>query len=703
MTGEKTLEEMLSFELAECIQKAIAGAGHATNLGTVVVRCLGHRNLLALVGPERAAAASKQLSQLNLGPLTQDAFVPLICELASTFHKKTGANRAATPADFLAGVLYSKNHPSPEVQAVRQVLLAIGLLLDELLLGKSSGYLYEPLGYGEDLNSIMGTVPECPVIGMEDLLERFAVRLRYNSVCLIGEPGVGKSAVVRGLVWHVTHGSSFIVESMRHWRFVALSRSDLLAGTGDRGDFEERLKGLLEHLRLNPHVRVFFDEVHSLLDAHEKTSAQIINALKPAMADPRNPLRFIAATTDREYERHIMPDEALHSRFSPTLLVPEASEAATEQILKRTAPSLIPRAAAERGLAVGEDLFRFMIELSGKYQRLDCFPRKAVRLLRETIEQKAYRMERYPGEAAFVDREFILETARQSWGVNVSREEPGFWQGLHQELRVAAPSQYAAAEALAAFFLRASRRQVAPRPAGTPAARMVLIQPDHRSQLSLARLLSVLRQRLFGDDKAGEREDFREFSTELSRTRLVGAPPAYAGFGESRTIFAKIRARPQGGVLMLANYEYTHPSLEPDILALLQGTARDSAGRPVDASHWVVVLTATGSADVLTFSNEGRNDIAGLSSNGFTPAVLEQMDLVLPLAVEAESSEAPLHALLLEWEERGVQLPTAIKENLPALEHVMTTQGLSPERVLENYLQLHAQEEIRESPSLVQP
>ncbi|MGB8170493.1 MAG: AAA family ATPase [Chthoniobacteraceae bacterium] len=677
------LKQTAAPTLLQSIKTVSDRQGEEMDLADIVACCLGHPSIQEGVSTERTVRFTENL---RATPATKkihgEAAIDLVIKAGRAFQARVETTRPMSPKDLVAGVLIRSGGDSEGEKRIYDALIHAGIDLGALLANpQRASSIYQPLGYGVDCCAAMAGVAECPLFGLQDLLINLAIRLRGGSACLIGEPGVGKSAVVNGLAWHIAHGSPFILGDMRKWRIVSISRSDLLAGTSERGGLETRIGALITHLAESPEVILFLDEVHSLLDAQDKNGAHIINALKPAMADLRAPLRLIAATTDREFERHIMPDEALNSRLAPTFVIPEASPEATVAILNSLLPRLLPRVAKAAGVAPDLALLRSMVELSARYQRLDCQPRKSIRLLNWILQRKDYQLEQDPTNASpEITHSFVLESARELWKINITREDPAFWSRLHGALLAEAPAQAACCRSIAAFFLRATRRQLAPRPIGTPLSRILILHDGGHSALSLDAMLAVLRRSMFDDERAGEREDLREFSHAVSRTRFVGAPPGYTGFGETRTVLAKVRSRPQGGVLILANPEAAHPELEPDLLALLEGTARDSAGRPVEASQWVMVLTMrTPAADTEPLSLTLR----------------AAMDLVCLLAPEEETSASPsFEDLVLKWRTRGIPLPADIQQFSAEFGAFTRGRNVSPDAALDEYFQAIAEREI---------
>lgn len=693
---EKKVRQYLGEELQASLVEATGEGARKLTLPGMVAASLGRMQTVGLLTADSQVKLENELRQLEVACRTSpmEALAMLLrCGEAFARQTQTAPERLS-PLQFVTGMLLWTQDRPADVVDVQRAFDRAGLQLQKLLAPpqKTPSYVYEPLGYGRDLCAVEATVPECPLYGQEDLLVDVAVRLQDQSVCLIGEPGVGKSAFVRGLAWHLTHPEvgGFVVPSMQHWRIVSLSRADLIAGASGRGTLEQRLKELLAHLAQHPEVILFCDEVHALLDARDVEGVMIINALKPALADARSRLRVIVATTDREYERHLKPDEALCSRFGPTFLVPETDEEATLRILRSVRRSLAVLPGGRR-VEIDEDCLRFIVTLSNRYQRQDCQPRKSIDLLRLIISRKKYDQERVEGEPVPpVDRAYVLTLARVLWKIKLTNEEPGYWQGVLRAMTVAAPAQEDGALAVVSLLLRLSRGHGSMRPVGTPLVRLLVLHRGGQEALALERLLSVLRCQLFDDDRAGTREDMREFGTEISRLRLVGAPPGYLGFGETVTALSKIRSRSQGGVLHLAHFapELPHPTVQTDLQALLSGTMRDSAGRPVDVSQWIIICSAQ-----IPDSMEAAPE--ALAAAVFPASLAAQMDHLVLLAPEESASGSPgWESLLADWRARGLPLPGDEAGLREQFDDWAQRTGLPPDRFLDHYFQAAAECEL---------
>jgi ATP-dependent Clp protease ATP-binding subunit ClpA len=244
-----------------------------------------------------------------------------------------------SPLLFLAGALTATEWRNPDSLHAQQVLRQAGVSLDNLCRapapGAISDWTFGSLGYGLDLTAKARSSAwsTCPLVGMQRELQRVVVELdSRNSVMLLGEPGVGKSAIVEGLAWHIAQRTRPLIPSdMDDWTIVSISRDNLLADSALQGQLEQRLQKLLSFLRTQPNVIPFFDEVHSLFDSQNETAKKVTNSLKPAMSSGE--FCCIAATTDREYGRFVAGDEALTSRFS-RLLLPEPTVSEANQILE---------------------------------------------------------------------------------------------------------------------------------------------------------------------------------------------------------------------------------------------------------------------------------------------------------------------------------------------------------------------------------
>ena len=234
----------------------------------------------------------------------------------------------------------------------------------------------------------MADVPvDRPCAGVE---ARSAIGQCCGSAVIVGEPGVGKSALLYGFAFHIVRNTRpLIPPDMDGLTLVSLSPVNLLSGTGARGELESRLDTMLGFFRKNPTVVPIFDEIHTLLDTDDPTARTVATALKPPMA--RGEFRCIGATTDKEYARFIASDEALNSRFT-RLLVPEPDHEMAVQIISGTIGNILPKKSMS-ALTIEPEAISTAVSLSARYQRNDRLPRKAIRLLRMSWTAKLYSLQ----------------------------------------------------------------------------------------------------------------------------------------------------------------------------------------------------------------------------------------------------------------------------------------------------------------------
>lgn len=723
MTNEKlsTLNALFAGSLKKCLEASgIRSDGNvpADSIFTLIHACLNTPSVVSVVDlvAVKAALAEKQRQVPNVNEPTFEDFVwDLETVAGAAFQAVFGAtlgesnenddeagaqsreDRADEPQHFLTPGLFLASLLRLDESSIRCIgfkharlgILAAGVTAKDLLHSlleyraevQKRSFAYEPLGYGTNITAQVeaGLWPDCPLVGMEDLVEEVVCRLASGSACLIGEPGVGKSAFVRGLAWHAQDANSEITtDEAMGWRVVSITRDDFLAGAGNEGDLEQRLKDLLEHTRRCPDVIPFFDEVHFLLDAKDDVGKAVINSLKPRMAD--GTFRCIAATTDAEYERHIMKDDAMHSRFSPTIIVREPTRVEAIKILRDSLADLM-RKASSCGVTIDEPddpedeqsgVIPFVVDLTLRYQKNDRLPRKAFRLLQSVINYKVHQValkrkgvDKFADESATIDNEFVTQIAKRRYGPSVDREDNEFWSSLNEDLAAIAGSDAATSITLAlyrgAFGLQVTAQT------SRPLARIALLASTPEILSSIA---GTIQTRLFGDPAGGYAEDLSRYTDEISRTSLTGAPPGYAGYDES-SVFSRIRARSSGGVLHFQNVGTASHHIAAEIKSILLGTAKDSSSRKVDLTQWVVLLTDVASPGT-KLKGLWQDPIAKIKP-AITPIVIESLDsfgeptdTVESLVDNLMSADVRLPPQLIDGDTIGQLETKAAKENRSA-------------------------------------
>lgn len=509
--------------------------------------------------------------------------------------------------------------------------------------------------YGRNLCQIAQTGGVDPVVGREEETERvirILSRRTKNNPCLIGEPGVGKTAVVEGIAQRIADGS--VPDSLRGKMIVMLDLSSMIAGAKYRGEFEERMKGVLAEAAKNTRVILFIDEIHTIIGAGGAEGAlDAANILKPALA--RGELQVIGATTIDEYRRHIERDAALERRFQ-SVLIREPSPEMAKSILC----GLRDRYEAHHRLTITDDAIDAAVRLSSRYicgrylpdkaidlideaaakKRLDaCMPRAEVREIEDKLKtvsaekEEAILAEDYEIAASLRDREKRLRSEYDSrrdiaqlperHALCVTAEDVAqivtAWTGIPvQQLEKEESERLAELETLLGARVigqeeavravaRATRRgrtglQDPRRPVGS----FLFLGPTGVGKTELARALADI---MYGGEDAMIRMDMSEYMEKFTASRLVGSPPGYVGYEEGGQLTERVRRRPYS-VVLLDEIEKAHPDVFNLLLQILEdGTLSDAQGRHVDFRNTIIIMT----------SNVGAAGITSEKRLGFAP------------------------------------------------------------------------------------
>jgi ATPases with chaperone activity, ATP-binding subunit len=446
--------------------------------------------------------------------------------------------------------------------------------------------------FSTDLTALAACGRLDPVIGREEEIARLIqilVRRTKNNPALVGEPGVGKTAVVEGLAQRIADGK--VPQELRGKRLLSLDLSCVVAGTKYRGEFEERIGGLLREVRAQGDVMLFIDELHNLVGTGAAEGAiDAANIFKPALG--RGELRLIGATTIEEYRRHIEKDAALERRFQP-VEVAEPSEATALEILQ----GLRPRYEAHHRVKLTDDALAAAVELSMRYLPDRRLPDKAIDL----IDEAAARLRMGHGGGEAVEREDIAALLALWTGVPVQslqQDECAQLLALESRLHRSIIGQEEAVRVMSCAVRRGRAGLKEPeRPAGC----FLFLGPTGVGKTALCRALA---KNLFGSEKNLLRFDMSEYSEGHSVSRLVGAPPGYVGHDSGGQLTQALRRKPYS-VVLFDEIEKAHPEVWNLLLQIMEdGQLTDKQGRCASFANALVVMT----------SNVGAQRIAGKAS-----------------------------------------------------------------------------------------
>ena len=458
--------------------------------------------------------------------------------------------------------------------------------------------------YGRDLTRLAQEGRLDPVLCRDAELDRMIeilCRRQKNNPCLLGEPGVGKSALAEALAQRIAAGQ--ITPALRGKRVLALDMASMVAGTKYRGDFEERFKNLLEELYRDRSTILFIDEIHLIAGAGAAEGAiDAASILKPMLA--RGEIQLIGATTPEEYRKTIQKDSALERRFG-RVMVEEPTSAAAETILA----GLMPRYERYHGVSIPPEAIHAAVELSVRYLPGRYLPDKAIDLLDEAAA--ARRIADASGGRRALTPADIAKVVSKASGVPAERV------GEAERERLANLEQRLAAEvigqpqAVAAVASAIRRSRTGLRESGRPIGAMLFLGPTGVGKTQLARTLAKC---WFGSEKALLRFDMSEYMERHTVARLLGAPPGYVGHDEGGQLTEAVRRRPYS-VVLFDEIEKAHSDIQNLLLQILEdGNLTDSQGRRADFSNTIILLT----------SNLGARCLSGQTSPlGFGAAAAE--------------------------------------------------------------------------------
>ena len=517
--------------------------------------------------------------------------------------------------------------------------------------------------FGNDLSKLANEGKLDPVIGRKNEIERIIEilsRRTKNNPCLIGEPGVGKTAVIEGLAEKIVSGN--IPENLRDKRVVTLDISGMVAGAKYRGDFEERVKKAIKEVKKVGDVILFIDEIHTIVGAGAAEGAiDAANILKPLLA--RGDVQIIGATTLNEYRKYIEKDSALERRFQ-TIMIEEPTIDDTIQIIK----GLRDKYEAHHNVEITDEAIITAVKLSSRYINDRFLPDKAIDLIDEAAskaklksftapitfkeqeekiqniakeKEEAIKMQEFERAAELRDKEKKekdkLEKEKQKWKDKTSKsvkqiteeniiEVIGKWTGiplnkinqdenerlknLSQKLHERVIGQNEAIESVSKAI---KRSRVGLKDPKRPIGSFMFLGPTGVGKTELSKALA---EALFGEEKDLIRIDMSEYMEAHSISKMIGSPPGYVGFDEAGGLTEKIRRKPYS-VILFDEIEKAHPDVLNLLLQILDdGRLTDSHGRVVDFKNTVIIMT----------SNLGARQITEKKTLGFSSDNKEEQE-----------------------------------------------------------------------------
>ena len=497
--------------------------------------------------------------------------------------------------------------------------------------------------YSRDLTEMARQGVMDPVVGREDEIGRviqILSRRTKNNPCLIGEPGVGKTAVVEGLAQRITQG--LVPEKMKNRRLVVLDLSGMVAGSKYRGEFEERIKKVIAEVMEHPGILLFIDELHTIIGAGGAEGAlDASNILKPSLS--RGEIQIIGATTIEEYRKHIEKDAALERRFQPVTVEEPTQEQAVE-ILK----GLRPYYEKHHGVTITDEALEAAVKMSIRYIADRHLPDKAIDLMDEAssrvqltgitvppqlkeVEQNLHALaekkeeairegnfsrarelqegqkeleesyeklkkrqeQRYKNKKMQVTEENIAQIVSNWTKIPVQKlaqKESKRLASLEKELHTRVIGQEEAVEAVAKAI---KRGRVGLKDPSRPIGSFLFLGPTGVGKTELSKALA---ETVFGSEQAMIRVDMSEYMEKHSVSKLIGSPPGYVGYEEGGQLSEKIRRNPYS-VILFDEIEKAHPDVFNILLQVLDdGHITDAQGRKVDFKQTCIIMTSNAGA-----------------------------------------------------------------------------------------------------------
>lgn len=545
--------------------------------------------------------------------------------------------------------------------------------------------------FGRDLTEMASKGGIDPVIGRQEEIERviqILSRRTKNNPCLIGEPGVGKTAVAEGLALKISTGD--VPELLKGKRLISLDLTSMVAGTKYRGDFEDRIKNAIDEVKKAGNVILFIDELHTIIGAGSaEGSTDAANILKPSLA--RGDFQVIGATTISEYRKNIEKDAALERRFQP-VTVGEPSEDETIEILK----GLRDRYEAHHKVAITDDAIKAAVVLSSRYISDRFLPDKAIDLIDEAASRVRLKAYTVPDDLQEMEKEVKKLEQEKSSAINEQDFERAAkirddekkarealelkkrtWQDKHEKTNGSVEPEDIAhivstwtgipvsqlteeeserllrleevlhdrivgqEEAVKAVSKAIRRGRVGLKDPKRPVGSFIFLGPTGVGKTELCKALA---EAMFGDENSIIRFDMSEYMEKHTVSKFVGSPPGYVGYDEGGQLTEKVRRKPYS-VVLFDEIEKAHPDVFNMLLQILEdGQLTDSQGRKIDFKNTVIIMTSNVGARLITerqtnlgftVSTQGadfnklKEVVMGELKNTFKPEFLNRVDDII--------------------------------------------------------------------------
>lgn len=525
--------------------------------------------------------------------------------------------------------------------------------------------------FGKDLTELAKQGKIDPVIGRENEIKRVVQilsRRNKNNPCLIGEPGVGKTAIAEGLALKIVEGE--VPEILTGKRIYSLDLTSMVAGTKYRGDFEERIKKAMDEVKNSKNVILFIDEIHNIMGAGAAEGAvDAANILKPSLA--RGEIQVIGATTISEYRKYIEKDAALERRFQP-VNVGEPTEQETVDILK----GLRDKYEAHHKVRITDEAIDAAVKLSSRYINDRFLPDKAIDLIDEAAsvvrlnantlpqnlkdmedeikrlkseKQSAINSQDYENAAKLRDKEKqlteLLKDEKDKWQNSYNRdvksvgseevaEVVSSWTGVPVNQLTKEESErllnlekilheriVGQDKAVSSIAKAIRRSRVGLKNPNRPIGSFIFLGPTGVGKTELCKTLA---EAMFGDENAIIKLDMSEYMEKHTVSKLIGSPPGYVGFDEGGQLTEKIRRKPYS-VVLFDEIEKAHPDVFNMLLQILEdGVLTDSQGRKVSFKNSIIIMTSNVGASKIT---DEKQALGFHKDNGEKPSIEE---LVMP-------------------------------------------------------------------------